>query len=184
MKKSKMIRPLAVIGLVSILGLTACDEPVETAVASEALLEIGADNVVFGMVAFMTSRGIRDGRVNADTAYMFADSASAQLHQMSIVFYNANGTARATVTGTSGDWDQQTDRMTARGDVVLLVHDDGRKIESSELHYDPNQNRIWSDSATAQTLANGSVTRGSAFQSDMEFRNVRISSIRGQAVGR
>ena len=128
MKISKMIRPLAVIGLVSILGLTACDEPVETAVASEALLEIGADNVVFGMVAFMTSRGIRDGRVNADTAYMFADSASAQLHQMSIVFYNANGTARATVTGTSGDWDQQTDRMTARGDVVLLVHDDGRKI--------------------------------------------------------
>jgi LPS export ABC transporter protein LptC len=180
---SKM-RTLGALASLSLVTLTACEEAMNTAVASTELQEIGADNVVFGMVAFMTSRGIRNGRVEADTAFMFADSARAQLHQMLIVFYNDDGSERATVTGTSGDWNQQTDRMTARGDVLLLVSDDGRKIESSELNYDPSQNRIWSDSATVQTMANGSVTRGSAFQSDMEFRNVRISSIRGSAVGR
>ena len=161
-----------------------CDEPDNTVIASADLQEIGADNVVFGMVSFMTDRGIREGRVEADTAYMFADSAKAKLHQMKIVFYNENGTARATVTGTSGEWDQNTDRMLSQGDVLLLVHTDGRRIESAELNYDPSQNRIWSDSTTVQTLANGTVTRGSAFQSDMEFTNVRISNIRGSAVGR
>lgn len=159
--------------------LAACEDPTESPVASADLLEIGADNVVFGMVAFMTSRGIREGRVEADTAFMFADSAKAKLHQMRILFYNENGTARATVTGISGEWDRNTDRMVARGDVVLLVHADGRKIESTEIYYDPTQNRVWSDSATVQTMSNGRVTRGSAFSSDMEFRNVRISNIRG-----
>jgi len=160
--------------------LGACEEPTVGAVADGALQEIGADNVVFGMISFMTSRGIREGRVEADTAYMFADSAQADLRGMRIVFYNENGTARATVTGLTGEWDQTTDRMTARGDVVLVVHEDGRKIESPELHYDPNQDRVWSDSATVQVL-NGATTRGSSFTSDLGFRNVTIRDIRGGA---
>ena len=66
---------------------------------------------------------------------------------------------------------------------MLIVHADGRRIESAEIVYDPEQEEIWSDSATVQTLANGRVTRGSSFRSDMEFRNVQIQNIRG-AVGR
>ena len=88
-------------------------------------------------------------------------------------------TEKATVEGTSGEWDQNTDMMLARGDVLLVVHRDGRRIESAEINYDPAEDKIWSDSATVQTLANGRVTRGSAFESDMEFQNVRILNIRG-----
>ena len=46
-------------------GPRACSEQTVTPAASDELLEIGADNVVFGMVSFMTSRGIREGRVEA-----------------------------------------------------------------------------------------------------------------------
>jgi LPS export ABC transporter protein LptC len=165
------------------VGLAGCEEPVNAPSASAELIEMGADNVAFGMVSFMTSNGIREGRVEADTAYMFADSSMAKLRRMKIVFYNENGTERAVVTGDRGEWNQNTDRMVAHGNVVLIVHEDGRKIESEELNYDPTQRRIWSDSATVQTMADGSVTRGSAFQSDMEFKNVRIENIRGR-VGR
>ena len=165
------------------VALGGCGEPTNSTVASGDLQEIAADNVIFGMVSFLTANGIREGHVEADTAYLFADSARAKLHQMRIVFYNEDGSERATVTGTAGEWDQNTDRMTAWGDVLLIVHADGRRIESAELTYDPNQDRIWSDSATVMTMADGSVTRGSAFESDMEFRNVRISSIRG-TIGR
>ena len=59
-----------------------------------------------------------------------------------------------------------------------IIHN-GRVIETSELFYDPNRDRIWSDSTTVQTLANGQVARGTAFESDLEFRNVRIENIRG-----
>ena len=131
------------------------------------------------MVSFITANGIREGHVQADTAYLFVDSAKAELHQMRILFFNEDGSQLATVTGTSGECDQTTDRMTAWGDVLLIVHSDQRRIETQELNYDPEAERIWSDSATVQTMADGSITRGSAFESDMEFRNVRIASIRG-----
>ena len=169
--------------LTLIVGLGACEAPTNGAVASHELLEMGADQVVLGMTMFMTSGGIRQGRVEADTAFMYADSAKAKLRRLRIVFFDENGAERATVTGTAGEWDRNTDRMWAQGDVVLIVHADGRRIESAEMVYDPEMEEIWSDSATVQTLANGRVTRGSSFRSDMEFRNVQILNIRG-AVGR
>ena len=169
--------------LMLVAGLGACEAPTNGAVASHELLEMGADQVVLGMSMFMSTSGIRQGKVEADTAFMYADSAKAKLRRLRIVFFDENGAERATVTGTAGEWDRNTDRMWAQGDVVLIVHADGRRIESAEMVYDPTEQEIWSDSATVQTLANGRVTRGSSFRSDMEFRNVQIQNIRG-AVGR
>ena len=160
-------------------ALAACGDEAATPVASEDVLGIEADNVAFGMSSYMTAQGIREGRVIADTAFFFADSAKAKLHGMTIEFFFPDGRRRATVTGKTGEWDQNTDRMSAWGDVVLVVHEDGRKIESQELHYDPTRDRIWSDSATVQTERGGAVTRGTAFESDMEFKNLRIANIRG-----
>ena len=166
----------------AVLGLAAaCDEALNTPVATAELQEMEADNIIFGMVNFMSSRGVREGRVEADTAYMFADSATAHLRQMLIVFYDADGRERATVTGTSGVWSWETNHMVARGQVVLMVHGDESKLESAEIHYDPDRDRIWSDSATVQTLEDGTVTSGSSFQSDMSFENILIRDPRGGA---
>jgi len=63
--------------------------------------------------------------------------------------------------------------------VVLLIHSDGSKIESAEINYDPSVDRVWSDSATVQTLANGSVTSGTSFESDIDFTNVVVRNPRG-----
>lgn len=145
-------------------------------------MESLASNVFFGMVAFMSANGVREGRIQADTAYAFPDSAMVRLRGMTAVFFDENGTERATVTGREGEWDQETDRMSAYGDVVLLVHTDGSKIESQELQYDPDNDRVWSDSATVQTLADGTVTSGTAFESDIEFTNIRIANVRGGGV--
>ena len=157
----------------------ACDGPTDSPVADPQLLELDADQVVYGMVSFLTASGIREGRVEADTAYVYADSALIVMRGMELTFYDDEGRPRATVTALGGELDQNTDRMVARGDVVLRVHADGRVIESPELRYDPQRDRIWSDSTTVQRLADGSVTRGTAFESDLEFRNVRIENIRG-----
>ena len=167
--------------LVMVMCLGGCGEPATTTVASSDLQEIDADNVIFGMVQGVTGHGNTPSITPRKDLFM--DSAKAELHQMRILFYNEDGSPRATVTGTSGEWDQTTDRMTAWGDVLLVVHSDQRRIETGELNYDPENERIWSDSSTVQTMADGTITRGSAFESDMEFRNVRIASIRG-AIGR
>jgi LPS export ABC transporter protein LptC len=174
-------RPRLASTLLMLCAVAACSREISTPVASSEIQSMEADNVIFGMVSFLTTSGVREGRIEADTAYIFADSLKADLRQMSIVFYDEEGRQRATVSGTSGEWSQETDRMVAYGDVVLLVHADSSTIASQEIHYDPGQERVWSDSTTVRTMSDGSVTSGSAFESDMSFENIRIQDMRGGA---
>lgn len=181
---NKCLRTVHRAGTVVAVGLfaAACGDQIDAPVAPGEVLELQADNVMYGMTSFLTLNGVREGRIQADTAYLFVDSAKALLKQMNVVFYDERGQERALVTGLEGEWDQDTDRMVARGEVVLTVHADGRTLESAEIHYDPIAERIWSDSATVQRLADGTVTSGTAFQSDLEFNNIRIENPRGGGV--
>jgi LPS export ABC transporter protein LptC len=161
-------------------ALAACEGVENTTVANEFMQGIDAP-VVFGMVSYITTEGVRQARVQADTAFTFADSAKVDLRVMTVDFYDEAGVERATVRGTHGEWNQDTDLMVARGDVELLVHSDSSIIRSPEIHYDPQTDRIWSDSATSRTMRDGTATRGSSFESDIEFTNIRILNVRGDA---
>lgn len=176
------------VGRLGVLALcvalpAGCSDVTEAPIADETLLDLQADNVIYGMSSYMTTNGIREGLVRADTAYMFVDSAHVDLRGMTIVFHAEDGRPRATVTGRTGEWDQDRDIMVARGDVLMVVHEDGREIRTEELHYDAYRERIWSDSATAQTLPDGTVTRGSSFESDLSFQDLRIENVRGGTRG-
>ena len=59
------------------------------------------------------------------------------------------------------------------------MHADSSTIESAEIYYEPDIDRIWSDSATVRTLNDGTVQRGTAFESDMSFENLRIANMTG-----
>ena len=168
------------LALCAVTLLAACTDERVTPVASDFAQGIDAP-VVFGMVSFLTASGVREGRVEADTAYTFADSTKVDLRGMQVWFYDEEGRDRATVSGRTGEWNQETDLMVARGDVLLRVLTDGSRLESAEIHYDPENDRIWSDSATVRTLADGTVTSGTAFESDIEFTNVRVLNVRGGA---
>lgn len=158
----------------------ACSEELNTPVADETLQSMESDYVAFGMVSFITANGVREGRVEADTAYVFEDTGLANLHQMEIVFYEEEtGREQATVTGLAGEWNRETNRMVARGEVVLFLTADSSTIESQEIYYDPSLGRVWSDSTTVRTMKDGTVTSGTAFESDMSFENIRIANARG-----
>jgi len=167
----------AILALVAMMG--ACDDPTNTNLAATELLELDADVVTYGMTSLLSASGVREARIEADTAFMYADSAKVLLRQMKLILYHEDGRARATVVAISGEMDTNTDAMIAWGEVVLTVHEDGRIIQTSELHYDPQRDLIWSDSATVQITADGSVSEGSSFESDLEFRNLFIRDIRG-----
>jgi hypothetical protein len=67
--------------------------------------------------------------------------------------------------------------MVAIGNVVLITNN-LRKIETEELHYDPNTRRMWSDVTTRHTYE-GRVQIGDSFQSDDEFTRVVVQNPRG-----
>lgn len=178
-RRNRGSRGRTVLLAVTALWATACQTEVNGPGGATSEMEGLESPIVFGMVAFMTSSGVREGRIQADTAYTYADSSKVDLRGLTAVFFDDNGNDRATVTGREGEWDQASDRMFASGDVVLLVNSDGSKIESSELNYDPGIERVWSDSATVRTLADGTVQSGSSFESDIDFTNVVVRNVRG-----
>jgi LPS export ABC transporter protein LptC len=163
--------------LAGVLLLGGCGSQEDTPVVSPDLMEMDADGVMYGMRSTITVDGVREGMVVADTAYFYEDSANVELRQLSLTVYTEEGRERALVTAELGWLNLDTNEMTARGNAVLTVRTDGRIIESPELHYDPNQDRIWSDSATVQRL-DGTVSEGSSFESNLDFTNVRIRNMR------
>jgi LPS export ABC transporter protein LptC len=176
----KEMRVLVMGGLIVVV--VGCEEAPNTTVADDALTELEADAVIYEMDDYLEKDGIRSGRVQADSAYLFNDSSVVKLWTLDMTLYHEDGSERARVTSERGTMNDRTEKMVARGNVVVQMANSPERIESPELHYDPTRNRIWSDSATVRILPDGRTTRGTCFESDLELRNVRVCNPRG-AVG-
>lgn len=165
-------------------ALGACEDPTNAPQADDRLRGIMADAVLFDMVDHLTENGVRSGLIRADTAYVFNDSSEIRMWGVEMSLFNEDGTERAHVTSERGILHQDSERMEARGNVVLVMNEGLQRVESPELFYDPARNRIWSDTSSVFVGENGRTTRGTCFRSDLEFRNFTVCNIRGAAVSR
>lgn len=166
MRLSAIVLGGIVIGLI----LTGCEEDREVATVPAAVASIDADFVVVGGEQFVTREGRSEAHLAYDTAYQWTDSTAVSLRRLELVVFHEDGTERARVTADRGRLDQATNQMVARGDVVLVVPGQERTLRSEELYYDPESERIWSDSAFVMDLPQ-QVLRGDWFNSDLEFRD-------------
>lgn len=161
-----------VLALMALL-VGGCGEEESTPIASPELLESGAQSVMYLMVTEITVNGIREGRVEADTAFLYPDSSVASLRNPTLVLFDEQGIERARVISERGRFNFNTKELVARGDVVLTIPEGDRQVETQELNYDPNGDRIWSDSTSVMREGN-TVTRGESFVSDLEFRRAEV----------
>lgn len=145
-------------------------------VAPEALLNMEADQMVIGVETHLRQEGIRRALLSADTSFFWEDADSVALRNLSLQSYDETGEIRARVTAREGTL-YEGDRMIARRDVVLVIPEEDRRIESEELNYDPEGDRISSDSATVMYTGDQVIT-GSSFESDLYFRNVTVHDAR------
>jgi len=184
--KTLSLRPAAILPIL-ILAMSGigCVEETSAPVAAPELLETGADHVMFRLVQQVSVNGIREGRVEADTAFAFPDSSVYSLRNPILVLYNEQGAERARVVAERGRFNYATKEMIARGNVVLTIPEGNKRVETQELNYDPSGDRIWSDSLTVMREA-GTVTEGLGFSSDLDFRRLQVGpgSIRGTGRGR
>jgi LPS export ABC transporter protein LptC len=169
---------LVLLGFAIVAG--ACGEEPETPVAASELLELEADQAVFGMRMYITVEGVREALLYADTAYTYRDSVEIDVRSLRLTLYGETGNERAFVTAHRGAIDPNTQRMQARGNVVLTIPEQNRRIESEQLNYDPNRDRIWSDTATVM-IHDGRRSTGDAFESDLGFTSVKIFGARGRS---
>jgi LPS export ABC transporter protein LptC len=159
-------------------ALSACNGTTDPATSNYKPLP--ADQVMYGMEHVVSNGGIRTAHLKADTALMYNDSTSIQLRGVDLDVFNEQGVVRADLTSKSGELDQNTNRMVARGNVVLVVTgENGRTIYTEELHYDPNQKQIWSDVKIRQVFPDGRENTADSFRSDDQFKNFTAQGLTG-----
>lgn len=175
-------------GLITVVALSlvlgACTEEDAVPIASPPLLETGADMVISGLHHIITQEGVKVAEVFADTAYSYRDSSIYQLRNPELILFTEMGAQRARVTSQRGRFNPNTRELLSRGNVILLITEGNKRVESEELNYDPNGDRIWSDSATTM-VEPGRVSEGLGFESDLNFRRTVVGpgSIRNTGGG-
>lgn len=174
------VRTLALalaIGLVA-----ACGDPHEPPIAEGDVANMGADQIMFGVEHYITSNGVVRGLLRADTAFMYEDSALVRVRPVNLTLYNEQGEVAGVVTARAGRLNTRTQDMIATGDVIVESDERGQRIETEELHFDPNRDRVWSEVAT--TLhRDGTTLRGTGFTSNTRLTDTRLTQPRGRVEG-
>ncbi|HXE57441.1 MAG TPA: LPS export ABC transporter periplasmic protein LptC [Gemmatimonadales bacterium] len=166
------------LGLLALGALAACTDqgvrPSTTLAAADS-----ADQVLYELVHYVTEDGVRRSLVEADTAYFYEATQTAELRGVKVTFYQPSGAVSSTLTSREGTYRWQTGAMEARGEVVAVTPD-GKTLRTSILRYDRGTDLLSTDQPF--TFDDGTDhLEGNSFTSDPDFENVRVAEPRGVA---
>jgi LPS export ABC transporter protein LptC len=169
--------PVRLSALLAALVLSAaCQErgiaPPVTQTAADS-----ADQILFGLMHYVTEEGIKRSLVEADTAYLYDATQTAELKKVKVTFYDENGGVSSVLTANEGTYFQQSGGMTARGNVIG-TSPDGRTLRTTELRYEPNSKKVSTEKAFT-FMRNGNLLAGDGFVSDVDFTNIVVTRPRG-----
>jgi LPS export ABC transporter protein LptC len=178
MRRYSLVLPIIMLSIL----LGGCRNGTGSGVVAAEDADIAADRVLYDTRYNTTVDGVRRAVQLSDSMYMYEDSATAQLFGVRLMMYDTLGNRTADLRSERGTANQRTQKMLARGNVVLVLAD-GRRIESEELSYDPELHRVWSDVFTRMTWPDGGVTTFETFTGDDEFKNPSGTGLKGKVPG-
>jgi LPS export ABC transporter protein LptC len=161
--------------------IAACDGNTATPAIAKASLADSADQVMYGTHFNLTDKGLSRAELVADTAYFFDDNTRIELRTLEVTFFTTSGARDAYLTALRGTYQTRGGIMVARGDVVVIT-EEGRRLETPELRYDQSMNEIASDSAFVLTEP-GRRLEGIGFRSDPNMQNVQILRTKSGSTG-
>jgi LPS export ABC transporter protein LptC len=149
-----------------------------------AALELEHQQATFGMNLKLTEEGTLKADLYADTAFSEPGSPVTTLHGVKLTFYNEDEQP-GELTSRSGEYDQRSGLMIARGRVVLVVPSDDeggtRTIRTEELFYDQRGDRVWSEVPTS-IEQKGEILYADSFTSNTAFTEIRGQNARTSPV--
>lgn len=168
------------VALAVLLPLAACEQEGARPTATVSSADT-ADQVMEGFTTYVTSRGVRRARIDADTAYMFYPTRTMVLHNVRGTFYDQAGKDASTLVARRATYRTVEGSMSAEGQVEVRSTD-GKVLRSEKLDYDKNADRISTDQPF--TYVNGAERlEGTGFTADPSFKNVVADRPRGTAGG-
>ena len=135
------------------------------------------DQVVENGEHLITDQGVRKALLTAEQLYFYNQTGKVFGDTVEVEFYDETGAFVSLLTAQTGEMDQSSHKMIARGNVFVRGTD--ATIKTEELHYDPQTNLIYSQVET-EINQRGNVIRGRSVESDPALKEVRIEG--GSAV--
>ncbi|MFP4622568.1 MAG: LPS export ABC transporter periplasmic protein LptC [Gemmatimonadota bacterium] len=169
---------IGVAALVAILGAGCAGEADPVA---EGFRDLPADHVVWDLDTDIKDLGALRARIHADTAYIWEDSAKTLMMPVEVKLYDENGQQTANLTADEGELDSNTNKMVARGNVVLVTVDGDRRILTEELHYDPRIGRIWSEVHTVMIEGETRI-EGTGFRANEDMTDIEVYGSTGENI--
>lgn len=167
--------------LIALAMCAACQDKGVTPPVTQTAAD-SADQILFGLFHYVTEDGVKRSLVEADTAYLYDATQTAELKKVKVTFYDENGAVSSVLTANEGTYFQQTGGMTARGNVIG-TSPDGRTLRTTVLTYEPNSRKVSTDQPFT-FLRNGNTLEGDGFTSDVNFSNIVVTRPRGLEGGR
>jgi LPS export ABC transporter protein LptC len=136
-----------------------------------------ADQILVKMVHYVTIDGIQRAKVEADTAFFYSQSQTAEMRKVHITFFDTHGAVTTNLDAREGTYRWQSGDMEGRGQV-RAVTTDGRTLRTEVLRYSQRMNEVSSDKDFVFDGPNRHI-EGEGFTSDPEFKNVTAKKPRG-----
>lgn len=138
-----------------------------------------ADQMMVGVRMYLTSQGVRQAYLEADSAFVYENSGRTELKGVKLTFYNSAGAQASVLTSRQGTYRTRSGAMEARDDVVVVTTD-GARLATSVLRYDQAKNEVSTDQPYTYVSADRNV-QGDGFVSDPSFSNITTQRVRGRA---
>ena len=169
-----MNRILAITSVAALsLAIACADQGTTPPVAAKASPDT-ADQTLFGVRLVLSDHGIQRALMVADTAFAYDDNTRTELRTVRSTFYTETGVKDATLTSREGTYNSRSGNMEARGNVVVIA-EDGRRLETPQLRYDPGRNEISGDSAFVLTRPED-ILEGTGFVTDPNLTRITVKA--------
>lgn len=156
------------------LGVSACQDTGATPPVTAKAAPDTADQTMFGVRLVLSDHGVQRALMQADTAFTYEDNTHTELRNVRSTFFSETGVKNATLTSRQGTYNVRTGNMEARGNVVV-ISEDGRRLETPQLRYDPGRNEISGDSVFVLTRP-GDVLEGIGFLTDPNLTRINVKA--------
>lgn len=168
------------LGLAAIFsGGIACAEDPQSAPGQGGFDDLGADHEGLAVSTDIREEGALRARVFGDTVHTWENSGRMVLFPVSVDLYDEDGGLTGHLTADRGELDTNTQQMTATGSVVVVNTDSTRMLLTEELHFDPRNDRIWSD-VESTLVEETSRLQGLGFTATSDLRQIEMTGSTGE----
>lgn len=171
------MRPWRLGVLASVLAVTACNKPTTVRATQASAAADSADHVMMDVHTTLTSSGVRQAVLDADTAFVYENTGRTIVKKVTLTFFTTEGVQQSVLNADSGWYDTRSGNMEAHGNVVV-VRVDGSRLTTTKLLYEPQKNLVSTDQPYTYTEGDRRV-QGNGFTSDPSFKNVATGAVRG-----